>query len=254
MNDSIPALSTRKLDLYYGSRHALKSVDLEIPARQVTAIIGPSGCGKTTLLRCFNRLNELVPDCRVEGEVCVGGRDVHAPGTNVSLLRQQVGMVFQNPNPFPRSIADNVAYGLRLRGIRGRRELDERIERALRAAGLWEEVNGRLDDLALKLSGGQQQRLVIARAIAVEPDVLLLDEPGASLDPISMLRVEELISVLKQRYTVVVVTHNMQQAARVSDFTAFMDDGQLIEFGTTDDVFTNPTQKQTEDYITGRYG
>lgn len=256
MNDAARtiALATRKLDLHYGHHHALREIDIAIPAGKVTALIGPSGCGKTTLLRCFNRLNDLIEDCRVTGEVRVGGEDVYAPGVDVTRLRQRVGMVFQQPNPFPRSIAENVAYGLRLRGIRARRELEERVEVALKAAALWDEVSHRLDEPAHTLSAGQQQRLVIARALAVEPRVLMLDEPGASLDPISLLRVEELISALTGQYTLLVVTHNMQQAARVSDYTAFMDAGRVVEFGRTDAVFTNPTEKQTEDYITGRYG
>lgn len=248
------ALSTRSLSLWYGTRQVLSEIDLDVPARRITALIGPSGCGKSSLLRCLNRLNDEIPDARVAGSVRVGGTDAYAEDTLVHDLRRRVGMVFQKPNPFPLSIHDNVAYGLRLLGIRRRRELDERIEAALRFAALWDEVATRLDDSALELSLGQQQRLVIARAIAVEPEILLLDEPASALDPAATLRFEELLHELAQRYTLLLVTHNMQQAARVSHFAAFLHGGRLIEFGDTDALFTNPSRRQTEDFITGRYG
>ena len=247
-------LQVSDLDLYYGHSQALKKVNLSIPRRKVTAFIGPSGCGKSTLLRCFNRMNDLVDSVRIEGRITLDGEDIYAPTVRVAQLRQRVGMVFQKPNPFPKSIYENVAYGLRLQGMKSRRKLDEIVEKALRGAALWDEVKDRLHENALGMSGGQQQRLVIARAIAVEPEVLLLDEPASALDPISTLKIEELIYELKSRYTIVIVTHNMQQAARVSDYTAFMYIGELIEFGDTDGLFTNPKEKMTEDYITGRYG
>lgn len=247
-------LQVSNLDLFYGASQALKHVSMSIPRRKVTAFIGPSGCGKSTLLRCFNRMNDLVDSVRIEGKITLDGNDIHAPSVQVAQLRQRVGMVFQKPNPFPKSIYENVAYGLRLQGINSRRKLDEIVEKALRGAALWDEVKDRLHENALGISGGQQQRLVIARAIAVEPEVLLLDEPASALDPISTLKIEELIYELKSRYTIVIVTHNMQQAARVSDYTAFMYIGELIEFGATDTLFTNPGEKMTEDYITGRYG
>jgi phosphate transport system ATP-binding protein len=247
-------LEVSDLSLYYGAVQALNSVSMAIPRQRVTAFIGPSGCGKSTLLRCFNRMNELVDGVRIEGTIRLDGADIYAPAVQVAQLRQRVGMVFQKPNPFPKSIYENVAYGLRLQGVKSRRSLDEVVEKALRAAALWDEVKGRLHDNALGLSGGQQQRLVIARAIAVEPEVLLLDEPASALDPISTLKIEELIDGLKSRYTIVIVTHNMQQAARVSDYTAFLYLGKLIEHNSTDTIFTNPGDKMTEDYITGRYG
>ncbi len=248
------AVEVNRLNLWYGSNQALKDVDLDIAEKKVTAFIGPSGCGKSTLLRCFNRLNDLIDICRIEGGITLGGRNILASEVDVAELRRQVGMVFQKPNPFPKSIYENVAYGLRIQGMNRRRQLDETVEWALRGAALWDEVKDRLNDSAFGLSGGQQQRLVIARAIAVQPKVILLDEPCSALDPISTLKVEELINELKQEYTIIIVTHNMQQAARVSDHTAFMYLGELIEFGETDQVFTNPRIKQTEDYITGRYG
>jgi phosphate transport system ATP-binding protein len=248
------ALRTQGLCLHYGHRVALSDLDLTIPKQRITALIGPSGCGKSSLLRCLNRLNDEIADARVEGRVFIGATDAYAKDTLVHDLRRRVGMVFQRPNPFPLSIHDNVAYGLRLLGIRRRRELDERIEAALKAAALWDEVVARLDDSAFSLSLGQQQRLVIARAIAVEPEILMLDEPASALDPAATLRFEELLHELAQRYTLLLVTHNMQQAARVSDFTAFLHQGRLIEFGETDAVFTNPRERQTEDFITGRYG
>ncbi|VAW78860.1 Phosphate transport ATP-binding protein PstB (TC 3.A.1.7.1) [hydrothermal vent metagenome] len=247
-------LEVRDLNLFYGEAQALDNISLPIPEKQVTAFIGPSGCGKSTLLRCFNRMNDLVDSVRIEGSILLDGEDIFAPGVQVAQLRQRIGMVFQKPNPFPKSIYENVAYGLRLQGVKSRRVLDEVVEKALRSAALWDEVKDRLHENALGMSGGQQQRLVIARAIAVEPEVLLLDEPASALDPISTLKIEELIDELKERYTIVIVTHNMQQAARVSDQTAFMYMGKLIERGATDTIFTNPREKMTEDYITGRYG
>ncbi|MAT65332.1 MAG: phosphate ABC transporter ATP-binding protein [Gammaproteobacteria bacterium] len=247
-------IEVQALDLYYGQSQALKQITMSIPRNRVTAYIGPSGCGKSTLLRCFNRMNDLVDGVRIEGSIRLDGDDIYSRSTNVADLRRRVGMVFQKPNPFPKSIYENVAYGLRLQGVTSRRTLDEVVERSLRGAALWDEVKDRLHESAMGLSGGQQQRLVIARAIAIEPEVILLDEPASALDPISTLKIEELIYELKSKYTIVIVTHNMQQAARVSDYTAFMYLGELIEFGDTNTIFTNPTQKMTEDYITGRYG
>ena len=242
------------LNLYYGKAQALDGIRLSIPRKRVTAFIGPSGCGKSTLLRCFNRMNDLIDGVRITGSIELDKQDIYAPSVQVAQLRQRVGMVFQKPNPFPKSIYENVAYGLRLQGVKSRRSLDEIVEKALRGAALWDEVKNRLHENALGISGGQQQRLVIARAIAVEPDVLLLDEPASALDPISTLKIEELIDELKEKYTIVIVTHNMQQAARVSDFTAFMYMGKMIEHDSTNKIFTNPAEKMTEDYITGRYG
>jgi len=247
-------LKVSNLDLYYGEKQALKQINMAIPRNRVTAFIGPSGCGKSTLLRCFNRMNDLVDNVRIEGLITLDGEDIHNKQLNVAELRRRVGMVFQKPNPFPKTIYENVAYGLRILGVKDKRRLDETVERALRGAALWDEVKDRLQDNALGLSGGQQQRLVIARAIAVEPEVLLLDEPASALDPISTLKIEELIYELKDKYTIVIVTHNMQQAARVSDYTAFMYMGELVEHANTNTLFTNPSKKQTEDYITGRYG
>ncbi len=247
-------ISVENFSLFYGDKQALFDINMALPRNQVTAFIGPSGCGKSTLLRCFNRMNDLIDSVRTEGTISIDGENIHQRGRNVTELRRRVGMVFQKPNPFPKSIYENVAYGLRLQGVNKRRVLDEAVERSLRQAALWDEVKDRLDDNAFGLSGGQQQRLVIARAVAVEPDVLLLDEPASALDPISTLKIEELIHELKERYTIVIVTHNMQQAARVSDHTAFLYIGELIEFGDTRQLFTVPQKKQTEDYITGRYG
>ncbi len=247
-------LTVRDLNLFYNTKQALFGVNMEIPRQRVTAFIGPSGCGKSTLLRCFNRMNDLVDDCRIEGELLLDNDNIYSKGVDVSALRRRVGMVFQKPNPFPKTIYENVAYGLRIQGINKKRVLDEVVERSLRSAALWDEVKDRLHDNALGMSGGQQQRLVIARTIAVEPEVVLLDEPASALDPISTLKIEELIYELKAKYTLVIVTHNMQQAARVSDYTAFMYMGKLIEFDSTSRLFTNPAQRQTEDYITGRYG
>lgn len=248
------AVTVRNLDLYYGDVQALKNVTFDVIRNRVTAFIGPSGCGKSTLLRCFNRMNDLLDNVRIEGGIRLDGMDILDADVNVADLRRRVGMVFQKPNPFPKTVYENVAYGLRLQGINSSRVLDQKVEWALKGAALWDEVKNRLDDNALGLSGGQQQRLVIARAIAVEPEVLLLDEPASALDPISTLKIEELIAELKQNYTIMIVTHNMQQAARVSDYTAFMYLGDLVEFGDTNTIFTNPGKKQTEDYITGRYG
>ena len=247
-------IEVKDLDLYYGETHSLKKINMTIPRNRVSAFIGPSGCGKSTLLRCFNRMNDLIDGVRIEGQTLLHGENIYRKGVNVADLRRRVGMVFQKPNPFPKSIYENVAYGLRINGINKRRYLDEVVEKALRGAALWDEVKDRLQESALALSGGQQQRLVIARAIAVEPEVLLLDEPASALDPLSTLRIEELIYELKSQYTIVIVTHNMQQAARVSDYTAFMYLGELIEFDSASRLFTNPSDKRTEDYITGRYG
>ena len=250
----VPKMTARKLNLFYGEKQALFDVDLDIHANSVTALIGPSGCGKSTFLRCLNRMNDTIPNVRIQGEVKLETADIYDRMVDVVQLRARVGMVFQKPNPFPKSIYENVVYGLRIQGINSKRVLDEAVEWALKSAALWDEVKDRLHDSALGLSGGQQQRLVIARTVAVQPEVLLLDEPCSALDPISTLKVEELIYELKSKYTIVIVTHNMQQAARVSDYTAFMYMGKLIEFGDTDTLFTNPAKKQTEDYITGRYG
>lgn len=248
------ALEIKNLNLFYGDKQALHDVSMKIPKGKVTAFIGPSGCGKSTLLRCINRMNDLVEICRVDGNIELQGINIYDKSVDVASLRRRIGMVFQRPNPFPKSIYENVVYGLRLQGINDRRTLDEACETSLRGAALWNEVKDRLHDNAFGLSGGQQQRLVIARAIAIGPEVLLLDEPTSALDPISTLTIEELITELKQKFTVVIVTHNMQQAARVSDQTAFMYMGKLIEYSDTNTLFTTPQQKQTEDYITGRYG
>ena len=253
--ESDACIDIEKLNLYYSKDiHALRDITLSIPRSKVTAFIGPSGCGKSSLLRCFNRMNDLIDDCHIRGKVRIDDQDIYEKRIDVADLRRRVGMVFQKPNPFPKSVYENVAYGLRIQGINSRRILDEAVEDALRAVALWDEVKDRLDGSALELSGGQQQRLVIARTIAVEPDILLLDEPASSLDPISTLRIEELISELRANYSILIVTHNMQQAARVSDFAAFMDMGRLVEFDSTNILFTNPSKRQTEDYITGRYG
>jgi phosphate transport system ATP-binding protein len=248
------ALEIKNLNLYYGDKQALQNISMSIPKGQVTAFIGPSGCGKSTLLRCINRMNDLVDICKVEGEINLHGQNIYGKQVDVAALRRQVGMVFQRPNPFPKTIYENVVYGLRIMGENNRRVLDEAAEKSLRSAALWNEVKDRLHDSALGLSGGQQQRLVIARAIAIQPEVLLLDEPTSALDPISTLTIEELINDLKKQFTVVIVTHNMQQAARVSDQTAFMYMGDLIEYSDTNTLFTTPAKKKTEDYITGRYG
>lgn len=254
LEDEDPTLFVENLNLYYGARQALVDVNMVIPRNRVTAFIGPSGCGKSTLLRCFNRMNDLIESVRIQGDIRLDGTRILTRDVNVADLRRRVGMVFQKPNPFPKSIYENVAYGLRIQGVNNRRVLDEVVEKALRGAGLWDEVKDRLQTNGMSLSGGQQQRLVIARAIAIEPEILLLDEPASALDPISTLKIEELIHELKDNYTIVIVTHNMQQAARVSDYTAFMYLGSLIEYRDTNTLFTNPEKKQTEDYITGRYG
>ena len=254
MDNETIKIQVDDLKLYYGEDQALKGINMVIPERKVTAFIGPSGCGKSTLLRCFNRMNDLVDICRITGEIRIGDKNIYDRDVDVAELRRNVGMVFQKPNPFPKTIYENVAYGLRLQGVRSKRTLDEIVEKSLRSAALWDEVKDRLHDNAFGMSGGQQQRLVIARAIAIQPQVLLLDEPASALDPISTLKIEELINDLKDKYTIVIVTHNMQQAARVSDYTAFMYMGDLVEFGDTNTLFTNPGRKQTEDYITGRYG
>ncbi|MDX2503478.1 MAG: phosphate ABC transporter ATP-binding protein PstB [Gammaproteobacteria bacterium] len=248
------AVTVNNLNLYYGEKQALKNINMRIPEKKVTAFIGPSGCGKSTMLRCLNRMNDLIDNCQVQGEIFIDEQDIYHKSVNVTDLRRKVGMVFQRPNPFPKSIYENIAYGLRLQGIKNRLLLDEVVEMSLRRAALWDEVKERLHESALSMSGGQQQRLVIARAIAIEPKILLLDEPASSLDPISTLKIEELIYELKETYTIVIVTHNMQQAARVSDYTAFMCMGNMIEFSNSSAIFTNPREKQTEDYITGRYG
>ncbi|MDM7858326.1 phosphate ABC transporter ATP-binding protein PstB [Thiopseudomonas acetoxidans] len=252
--DETPCIDVNNMHLYYGDSKALNGITMQIPKKRITAFIGPSGCGKSTLLRSFNRMNDLVDGVRIEGQVTIDGHDIYAKGVDVADLRRRVGMVFQKPNPFPKTIYENVAYGLRIQGIKNKRLLDETVEWALRSAAIWDETKDRLHESALGMSGGQQQRLVIARTIAVKPEVLLLDEPASALDPISTLKIEELLNDLKDRFTIVIVTHNMQQAARVSDYTAFMYLGQLLEFDNTDTVFTNPANKQTEDYITGRYG
>jgi phosphate transport system ATP-binding protein len=254
LKDEKICLEVKNFNLFYGKKQALRDINMQIPEKRVTAYIGPSGCGKSTLLRCFNRMNDLVDGVHTQGQILLDSHDIFHPSVNVAELRRRVGMVFQKPNPFPKSIYENVAYGLRLQGINSRRILDDVVESSLKGAALWDEVKDRLHDNALGLSGGQQQRLVIARAIAIQPEVLLLDEPASALDPISTLKIEELIHELKSNFTIVIVTHNMQQAARVSDFTAFMYLGELIEFDDTSRLFTNPSKKKTEDYITGRYG
>lgn len=255
------AISTHDVSVYYGGNLAIRDISLDFNANEITAIIGPSGCGKSTLLRCFNRMNDLIPGSNVTGEIFYNGQDIYAPSVDPVVIRRQIGMVFQKPNPFPKSIFDNIAYGPRVNGVN--KNLDEIVERSLRQAALWPEVKDRLHDNALGLSGGQQQRLCIARALAIEPDVILMDEPAASLDPIATLKIEELMQELKQNYTILIVTHNMQQAARVSDMTAFIsldrariEDriGILVEYGPADQIFTNPRERETEDYVSGRFG
>jgi phosphate transport system ATP-binding protein len=246
-------IETQSLGLWYGATQALRDVAISIPGRQVTAFIGPSGCGKSSLLRCFNRMNDIIPDARVAGTCRIGGLDVLAPDVDVTALRRRVGMVFQKSNPFPKSVFENVAFGLRVAGVSGRTELSGRVEQALRRAALWDEVKDRLEDPAGRLSGGQQQRLCIARAIAIEPSVVLMDEPASALDPVSTGRIEELIRELRRDYTLVIVTHNMQQAARISDFTAFFYLGEMIEMDRTGRMFSNPSDPRTEDYVTGRF-
>lgn len=254
LTNSASKLSIRNLNFYYGAFHALKNVNMEIPEKQVTAFIGPSGCGKSTLLRTFNRMYQLYPKLRAEGEINMNGRNILDKGVDLNLLRAKIGMVFQKPTPFPMSIYDNIAFGVKLYESLSRKDMEERVEWALRKAALWEEVKDKLKQSGNGLSGGQQQRLCIARAIAVKPEVLLLDEPTSALDPISTAHIEELVHELKEDYTIAIVTHNMQQAARVSDYTAYMYLGELIEFGETDAIFTAPKKKATEDYITGKFG
>ncbi len=254
MTESNAKMTADRLNFFYGDFQALQDISMDFEVNRVTALIGPSGCGKSTLIRCFNRMNDLIPTSRVEGRVLLEGHDIYDDSVDVVSLRRRVGMVFQKPNPFPKSIFENVAYGLRVNGVRDRAVLKERVETSLKRSALWEEVKDRLNDSALGLSGGQQQRLCIARALAVEPEVLLMDEPASALDPIATQKIEDLIQELKDSYTIIIVTHNMQQAARVSDVTAFFYLGRLIESGKTEDIFTRPKLKQTSDYITGRFG
>lgn len=247
-------ISIQDLNVYYGDFHALKHISVDVPERQITALIGPSGCGKSTFLRCLNRMNDLIPNARTEGTIMLHGKNILDPCVDVVDLRKRVGMVFQRPNPFPMSIFDNVAYGLRIHGERDKHRIAERVESSLRSAALWDEVKDKLKQSAFALSGGQQQRLCIARVLAVEPEILLMDEPAAALDPVSTLKIEDLMRDLTKQYTIVIVTHNMQQAARVSKYTGFFLSGELIEFDESDKIFTRPTDKRTEDYITGRFG
>ncbi|MCX6894582.1 MAG: phosphate ABC transporter ATP-binding protein PstB [Verrucomicrobia bacterium] len=247
-------IEVRNLDLFYGASRALKDISVTLGEKVVTAFIGPSGCGKSTLLRCFNRMNDLIDGVRIEGAVKIGGHDIYGGDVDVIELRKRVGMVFQKSNPFPKSIYENVAYGLRLHGVKSKSDLDAAVEKSLRQSALWDEVKDRLHSSALGLYGGQQQRLCIARAIAIRPEIILMDEPASALDPIATSRIEELILELKKEFTIVIVTHNMQQAARISDYTAFFYIGELIEFDTTTKIFTNPAHRQTEDYVTGRFG
>lgn len=247
-------ITAEKLNLYYGDLHALKDVSLNAAEKLVTALIGPSGCGKSTFLKTLNRMNDLIPGVKVSGKVTLDGEDVYAKEMDVTVLRKRIGMVFQTPNPFPMSVYDNIAYGPRIHGLKNRRQLDEIVEKSLKGAALWDEIKDRLKKSALGLSGGQQQRLCIARALAVEPEVLLMDEPTSALDPISTMKIEDLILNLKEKYTIVIVTHNMQQAARISDNTAFFLNGEIVEYAKTNDLFSMPQNKKTEDYITGRFG
>ena len=247
-------ITTKNLHLYYGTNHALKGIDMNIKEKAITAFIGPSGCGKSTFLKTLNRMNDLIPSVKIEGTVMLDGENIYDPRVDTTLLRKKIGMVFQQPNPFPMSIYDNVAYGPRIHGIKSKAQLDQIVEESLRGAALYDEVKDRLKKSALGLSGGQQQRLSIARALAVEPEIILMDEPTSALDPISTLKIEDLMSELKEKYTVAIVTHNMQQAARISDYTAFFLVGEVIEFAATDTLFTRPVDKRTEDYITGRFG
>lgn len=247
-------IQAKQLDLYYGDFHALKSINMEIEQGSITAFIGPSGCGKSTFLRTLNRMNDMIPNVKITGEVLIGGENIYHSNVDVELLRKRVGMVFQQPNPFPKSVYENVAFGPKIHGINNKKELDEIVERSLRGAALWDEVKDHLKRSAYGLSGGQQQRLCIARALAVNPEILLMDEPTSALDPISTAKIEELVQELKKNYTIVIVTHNMQQAARISDKTAFFLNGELIEYGETQEIFQNPKNQKTEDYITGRFG
>ena len=249
-----PIISAKHLNLWYGENHALKDISLALPEKKITALIGPSGCGKSTLLRSINRMNDLIPDVKITGSLTYHGHEIYAPEQDVTVLRKQIGMVFQKANPFPMSIYDNIAYGPRTHGVRARARLDDIVERSLRQAAIWDEVKDHLDRSALSLSGGQQQRLCIARALAVEPEVLLMDEPTSALDPISTAKIEDLASELKKQYTIVIVTHNMQQAVRISDCTAFFLLGEMVEFDKTERLFSMPRDKRTEDYITGRFG
>ena len=246
-------LTAKNLNLWYGENHALKDINIELPEKQITALIGPSGCGKSTFLKCLNRMNDLVENCRIEGDVCFNNTDIYK-NMDVSILRKKIGMVFQKPNPFPMSIYDNIAYGPRIHGIKSRVKLDEIVERSLKQAAIWDECKDRLKKSALGMSGGQQQRLCIARALAVEPQILLMDEPTSALDPISTSKIEDLAMELKEKYTIVIVTHNMQQAARIADKTAFFLLGEIVEFDETEKMFSTPKDKRTEDYITGRFG
>lgn len=256
MEENMPKvkISTQHLDLYYGQNHALKDINLDIYEKKITAFIGPSGCGKSTYLKTLNRMNDLIDSVRIEGTILLDDEDIYSPQVDTTLLRKKIGMVFQQPNPFPMSIYDNIAYGPRIHGIKGKAELDDIVERSLRGAALWDEVHDRLKKSALGLSGGQQQRLCIARALAVEPEVILMDEPTSALDPISTLKIEDLMDELKQKYTVAIVTHNMQQATRIADYTAFFLVGEVVEYAPTDELFSRPQDKRTEDYITGRFG
>lgn len=246
-------IQTKNLNLWYGENHALKNIDIEIPDKEITALIGPSGCGKSTFLKSLNRMNDLVEDCRIEGEIKLDGVDIYKD-IDVNILRKRVGMVFQKPNPFPMSIYDNIAYGPRIHGVKSRVQLDEIVERSLKQAAIWDECKDRLKKSALSMSGGQQQRLCIARALAVEPEILLMDEPTSALDPISTSKIEDLVMELKNKYTIITVTHNMQQAARIADKTAFFLIGEIVEFDDTEKMFRTPSDKRTEDYITGRFG
>lgn len=249
-----PLVEVEKVSLFYGAKQALREINMNIPKRKVTAFIGPSGCGKSTLLRCFNRLNDLVDGCRIEGNISINGKSIFDADVDITDLRKRVGMVFQKSNPFPKSIYENVAYGARIAGVNKKSVLDDLVEKNLKRAALWDEVSDRLNDSAMGLSGGQQQRLCIARAVAVEPDVLLMDEPCSALDPIATAKIEDLITELKKKFTIVIVTHNMQQASRVSDYTAFMYIGDIVEFDTTEKIFLNPAKKHTEDYVSGKFG
>ncbi len=254
MRNGDTKIQVERFSFRYGANKVLKDVSLNVRAREVTSIIGPSGCGKSTLLRCFNRMNDLIAGTRADGNILIEGQDIYDPRVDVVELRKKVGMVFQKPNPFPKTIFDNIAYGLRINGIRQKSEIIQRVEQSLRDSALWEEVKDRLTDSGLSLSGGQQQRLCVARALAIQPEIVLMDEPASALDPIATAKLEELIVRLKEKYTIVIVTHNMQQAARISDKTAFLMQGEMVEFGVTKDIFTKPTKKITEEYITGRFG
>ncbi|GAB1537029.1 phosphate ABC transporter ATP-binding protein PstB [Geovibrio sp. ADMFC3] len=255
MKDLKMKMSVRDLDFYYGDFHALKNINIDFPEKHVVAMIGPSGCGKSTLLRCLNRMNDLVPAIRVDGQILLDDTDIYSSAIDVVDIRTKVGMVFQKPNPFPKSIYDNIAYAPKIHGrVRKGRDMDDLVENALRKAGLWNEVSDRLENMATTLSGGQQQRLCIARAIAMEPDVLLMDEPASALDPIATAKIEELIFELKEKYTIIIVTHSMQQAARISEYTSFFYMGEMVEYNTTEKIFTNPDKQQTQDYVTGRFG